>query len=65
LHNVTLALQHYSGGCPVPRAESYYNGGLCTYANTYTNVGFFSPLFTYTQFYSNNQTAGFKLSWSC
>ena len=33
-----LALLHYSGGHPVPRAESLYDGGLQIYANILVNV---------------------------
>jgi hypothetical protein len=44
----TLALQHYQGGHPVPLAASLYDGGLQTYANTFANVGFFSPHFTFS-----------------
>jgi hypothetical protein len=51
------ALEHYSGGCPVPRAQSYYNGDLQIYAIILVSVGFFSPLFAFL-FYSNNQIAG-------
>jgi len=43
----TLALWHYRGGHPVPRATSLYDGGLQIYANILADVGFFSPLFTF------------------
>jgi len=39
LHNITLALQHYRGGHPVPRAVSLYDGGSQTNANLLANVG--------------------------
>ncbi len=42
-----LALQHYRGGHPVPRAASLYDGGIQIYANILAFVGFFSPHFTF------------------
>jgi len=42
-----LALQHYRGGHPVPRAASSYDGSLLTYANILVNLGFLSLLFTF------------------
>ena len=53
----TLALQHYRGGHPVPRAASLYDGGVYIYANKCTHVGYFSLLFAFL-FFSNNQIAG-------
>jgi len=41
----TLALEHYRGGHPVPRAQSLYDGDVRIYANKLTHVGFFSPHF--------------------
>jgi len=53
----TLALQHYRGGHPVPRAASLYDGGVYIYANKCTHAGYFSLLFALL-FFSNNQIAG-------
>jgi hypothetical protein len=35
------ALEHYSGGWPVPRAQSYSSGGLQIYAIIFVDVGFY------------------------
>jgi hypothetical protein len=43
----TTALEHYSGGCPVPRAQSLYNGSQQIYAIIPADVRFFSSLFTF------------------
>ena len=42
-----LALQHYRGGRPVPRAASSYDGGKQIHANILAYVGFFSLLLAY------------------
>jgi hypothetical protein len=44
---IHLALQHYRGGHPVPRAVSLYDGGPLVYANILANVGYFSLLFAF------------------
>ena len=47
LHNITFTFLHYSGGHPVPRAESLYDGSRYTNVKLYTSPGFFSPLFPF------------------
>jgi hypothetical protein len=42
-----LALQHYSGGRPVPRAASLYDGGIQKYANIFAYVQVFSAHFAF------------------
>jgi len=44
VEHVTLALLHYSGGCPVPRAESLYTTAVCEYTLTYTQTRGSYPL---------------------
>jgi hypothetical protein len=53
-----LALEHYSGGWPVPRAQSYTSGGKQIYANILTYVGCLYPLILPIHLSSNNQIAG-------
>jgi hypothetical protein len=53
-----IALWHYRGGRPVPRATSYHDGSLHTHAIVYANVWFFSTHLAFSAPY-NNQTAAF------
>lgn len=43
----TTALEHYSGGCPIPRAPSSYNGGQQVYAIIPIDVRVLSSHFTF------------------
>jgi hypothetical protein len=52
-----LALQHYRGGRPVPRAASLYDGGIQIYANIFVYVQVLPAHFAFLSF-SNNQIAG-------
>jgi hypothetical protein len=52
------AVEHYRGGCPIPRAPSLYNGGLYKSAITCIDVGFFSPLFTFSNPFQTTKSQG-------
>jgi hypothetical protein len=50
LHNITFTFLRYSGGHPVPRAESLYDGSLHSNVKHYTSPRFFSSLFPFYSF---------------
>jgi len=56
------AVEHYRGGCPIPRAPSLYNGGLCISAITYIDVGFFSPHFAFFILFKQQNRRAYKRS---
>lgn len=57
-----LALQHYSGGQPVPRAASLSDGGLHKHASECANVRFFSSLLALLLPFLTQQTGSLGVS---
>ena len=55
------ALDHYSGGWPVPRDLSYTSGGLHVYAIIPVNVGVFLPHFAFFLLFKQPNSKGFAI----
>jgi hypothetical protein len=50
LNMYTVAIWHYRGGHPVPRAKSLYDGNQHIFATIHADLGFFSLLFPLRSF---------------
>ena len=58
----TVAIWHYRGGHPVPRAKSLYDGYHVAFATTLRNIGFFSLLLAWKSISLSDQTGSIGVS---